>query len=178
VGIVNASATTGADGSYCFESLPSGSYTVSEIQQVGWVQTFPLGGSYSIDLANGLNGDNRTSINFGNVGAGSICGYKFNDNGNGTNKGNGTWDAGEPGLAGWEINLGGPVNASTTTVEGGSYCFQGLPPGSYTVTETQQPSLWRQTYPGGNGSHSIVLPDGDNRMDIMDINFGNTPRFQ
>jgi parallel beta-helix repeat protein len=164
VGIVNASATTGADGSYCFESLPSGSYTVSEIQQVGWVQTFPLGGSYSIDLANGLNGDNRTSINFGNVATGSICGYKFNDR-----NGNGTWNPEEPGLAGWTINLAGPVNASRITGAEGSYCFESLPPGSYTVTETSQP-FWIQTFPGGTGSHSIDLVDGEDRTSI---NFGN-----
>jgi hypothetical protein len=156
-GPVNASTTTGADGSYCFESLPPGSYTVRETQQSGWRQTFPGGdGAHSVELLNG-NELRCVSYNFGNVAmapppvTGSICGYKF-DAQFGT------------GLAGWTINLVGPVNASTTTGADGSYCFENLPPGSYTVTEVLQAGWFIVSPP--NGSYSIELADGEERTSI------------
>jgi uncharacterized repeat protein (TIGR01451 family) len=51
----------------------------------------------------------------------SIAGMKFNDL-----NGNGSWDAGEPGLSGWTINLAGPVSGTTTTAADGSYTFTNL----------------------------------------------------
>ncbi|MBC7195067.1 MAG: hypothetical protein H5U37_05365 [Caldisericia bacterium] len=72
----------------------------------------------------------------------SICGYKWNDL-----DGEGDWDAGEPGLSGWTIQLktsptGDPI-ATTTTGTGGSYCFTGLLPGTYYVFEATQ-NGWTQ----------------------------------
>ena len=56
---------------------------------------------------------------------GSISGQKFND----LNK-NGIQDAGDPGLAGWTIQLdlgaNGTVDATTVTGAGGTYTFTGL----------------------------------------------------
>ena len=52
--------------------------------------------------------------------------------------GNGTLDGGEPGLAGWTINLlngSSSVVATTTTDANGDYSFTGVAPGSYTVAE-------------------------------------------
>jgi hypothetical protein len=47
-------ATTDANGQYCFNDLPSGTYTVSEQQQAGWVQTDPASpGTYSIKIQAG-----------------------------------------------------------------------------------------------------------------------------
>jgi hypothetical protein len=95
---------------------------------------------------------------------GSICGSKFNDL-----NCNGQWDGGEPGLAGWTINLAGPVNTSVLTGAGGTYCFNGLPAGNYTVSENQQPG-WTQTKPLPPGTYNIILLAGQN---MLAIDFGN-----
>ncbi len=59
-------ATTDASSYYYFLNLLPGSYTVSEVQQSGWVQTVPAGGFYSVVLGqsqatNGLNFGNYTN---------------------------------------------------------------------------------------------------------------------
>lgn len=56
--------TTDADGKYCFTDLLDGQYTVSEIQQDGWIQTFPETSTYTITISNGQQvGD----VDFGNT---------------------------------------------------------------------------------------------------------------
>jgi protocatechuate 3,4-dioxygenase beta subunit len=159
--------TTNADGNYLFDSLPSGNYTVSEQQQVGWTQTFPPGNSYSITLN---AGENLTGKDFGNhfIVYGSISGMKFNDV-----NGNGAKDSGEPGLQGWIINLqlnvaSPPTPVLTTTDADGNYLFTGLNAGNYTITEQQQ-SGWTQTYPTG-GSYTMNLAS---EQQVTGIDFGN-----
>ncbi|MGK7900235.1 MAG: Ig-like domain-containing protein [Hormoscilla sp.] len=56
------SVVTGANGSYSFGGLLAGTYNVREIQQPGFLQTT---GNPTITL---LAGQNRTGVNFGNVG--------------------------------------------------------------------------------------------------------------
>ncbi|WP_316966982.1 SdrD B-like domain-containing protein [Candidatus Methanocrinis natronophilus] len=82
----------------------------------------------------------------------SISGMKFNDLNN-----NGAKDAGESGLTGWRIELlsEGDLIDSTITAADGTYSFDHLAPGSYTVREVQKAG-WVQTYPP-SGSHSIML---------------------
>ena len=64
-------AITDANGDYCFTNLPAGNYTVSEVQQPGWVQTFPASpGTHSITLAAGQHLEN---VNFGNMRATLNC---------------------------------------------------------------------------------------------------------
>ncbi|MGA9097962.1 MAG: SdrD B-like domain-containing protein, partial [Methanotrichaceae archaeon] len=154
------STLTGADGSYKFEGLPPGSYTISETAQTGWSATAPAGGSQKVTLGD----SDITDANFGNkVSAFSISGRKFNDlNGNGVNDG-------EPGLAGWKIQLAqnGNVINTTTTGADGSYKFEGLANGAYTVSEVLQKG-WTQTAPKG-GSQSVTVQD----KDITGIDFGN-----
>ena len=43
LGTGETSATTAADGSYSFDGLAAGTYTVAEVQQPGWQQTSPAG---------------------------------------------------------------------------------------------------------------------------------------
>ena len=43
LGTGETSATTAADGSYSFDGLAAGTYTVAEVQQPGWQQTSPVG---------------------------------------------------------------------------------------------------------------------------------------
>lgn len=61
---VVATATTDALGFYVIPNLPPGTYTVKEVNQPGWVQSYPAGGSHTVIIAAGqVVGD----INFGNI---------------------------------------------------------------------------------------------------------------
>ncbi|MHB1178927.1 MAG: SdrD B-like domain-containing protein [Daejeonella sp.] len=95
---------------------------------------------------------------------GSICGIKFNDL-----DGDGLQDPGEPGLPNWTINLAGTATSTATTNANGLYCFNNLPAGNYTVTETQQTG-WQQTFPNSPGTHPVILAAGQN---IENLKFGN-----
>ena len=69
--------------------------------------------------------------------------------------GNGKQDAGEPGLAGVKLTLGGAGSGSQTTTASGAYLFGSLAMGSYTVTATA-PAGWLPTIvnaPGTNGAN-------------------------
>ena len=49
-----ATAVTDALGNYYFTNLPPGAYTVSEVNQPGWTQTYPaIPGTYSVTLTHG-----------------------------------------------------------------------------------------------------------------------------
>ncbi|MGA9115413.1 MAG: SdrD B-like domain-containing protein [Bacteroidota bacterium] len=96
---------------------------------------------------------------------GSICGSKYNDT-----DGDGQWDIGEPGLAGWTINLAGPVNTSVVTGAGGSYCFNNLPAGAYTVSEVLQAG-WTRTAPPPPGTYAVNLLAGQT---VVARDFGNS----
>jgi protocatechuate 3,4-dioxygenase beta subunit len=152
-GTANASTATDANGNYIFTFLSPGTYTISEVVQGGWFQTAPPPPrTYTVTLA---GGDYSTGNDFGNAHLGSISGQVFFDvNGNGAN------DPGEMGLAGWTVNLTGPVSASMPTDANGSYLFSNLPPGVYTLTETYRPG-WAETVPA-SGTYSVVLYSGEN----------------
>lgn len=94
----------------------------------------------------------------------SITGYKFNDLNN-----NGIKESNEQALPGWVITLtGSGISSITSTTDAnGSYLFTGLPPGTYTLTETSQ-SGW---IAGQTGSSKTVTV-GTNQA-INNINFGN-----
>lgn len=101
---------------------------------------------------------------------GSISGTKFNDL-----NGNGTHDAGEPGLANWTITLTNDtgVTITQTTAPDGSYNFTNLTDGNYTVGEVLQ-SDWIQTAPAvsatGSATYKVQISGGNN---VGDQNFGN-----
>jgi hypothetical protein len=89
--------------------------------------------------------------------AGQISGHKWNDL-----DGNRTWDAGEPGLAGWTIYVDQDANGQfdsgepsavtlandplTPVDETGSYLISGVAPGNHIVAEVPKPG-WVQTFP-------------------------------
>ncbi|MCB0712134.1 MAG: hypothetical protein KDD67_07375 [Ignavibacteriae bacterium] len=56
--------TTDGLGNYYFNNLPSGTYTVNEIQQSGWTQSFPpFPGSHTVSI---VNGQVTGNLDFGN----------------------------------------------------------------------------------------------------------------
>ncbi|MCX6679059.1 MAG: hypothetical protein NTX42_01650 [Methanothrix sp.] len=115
---------------------------------------------------------------------GSISGTKFEDK-----NGNNEWDANEPGLGEWMINLknqdGEIVKAAITSAGPaalGSYSINSISPGTYTLAE--MPSLsseWTQTYPVGNIYMVVVSETGQVTVTKSDltgvsstqVNFGN-----
>jgi len=158
------SVLTREDGSYSFQDLDAGSYTVAEILPAGWEAVTPEGGSHSLTLQNsdirGLDFINKL-VRY------SISGRKYNDL-----NGNGAFD-GEPGMEGWTIQLSqdGSVISTTTTEKDGSYRFAELSPGSYTVSEVEQTG-WTRTAPS-EGSYTVELKNGD----VKDRDFGNHGSF-
>ncbi|MEL6037342.1 MAG: SdrD B-like domain-containing protein [Methanothrix soehngenii] len=158
------SVLTREDGTYSFQDLDAGSYTISETLPSGWVAAIPEGGSHNVDLSEG----DVEGLDFVNkLVQYTISGRKFNDL-----NGNGAFD-GEPGMEGWTIELSrdGSLISTATTEKDGSYKFAELSPGSYTVSEVEQAG-WTRTAPP-EGSYTVELTDGD----VADINFGNHGSF-
>ncbi len=152
---------TGLGGVYTFDNLMPGNYQVWEVNQAGWLQTYPANNVHNVTV--GVNAS-ITNKDFGNFQLGKISGYKWNDL-----NGNGVWDQGEPALSGWTVNLAGPINDSDVTDGNGFYEFTGLTVGQYSVTEVQQ-NGWIQT------SVSPVAIDVVSSTNSQNNNFGNFGR--
>ena len=135
-GNVVDTATTNPDGSYLFNDVLPGTYTVRETQPGAFGSSSP--NSLPVIVTPALTP--VTGVNFGET-LGSIAGSVYNDL-----NGNGVRDAGEPGIPGVTVTLGGTdVNGNTVTATvdtdpDGGYLFTDLPAGSYTVTEPTQPA--------------------------------------
>ncbi len=142
---VNQTTTTAADGSYSFESLLPGTYSLRETQPTEYVdgqdQIGSLGGSVSNDLLSNIvvgAGQQGTDYNFGEERSGGLSGFVYED----INE-NGVRDVGEVGIGGVRLDLSGVTNngtsvtRTTTTDVDGSYVFEDLAPGTYTIAETQ-----------------------------------------
>ncbi len=133
LGNVVASTTTGPGGSYLFNNVPPGTYTVVETQPSVYGSSTP--NTVPIFVPPSLVP--VTGVNFGET-TGSLSGSVYNDFNN-----NGTRDPGEPGIAGVTVTLTGtdlnsnPVNRVGVTDGNGDYLFLDLPAGTYTVTESQ-----------------------------------------
>ncbi|MBN2281220.1 MAG: PKD domain-containing protein [Candidatus Marinimicrobia bacterium] len=154
-----ATAVTDAHGSYFFP-VSAGTYTVSEVLQPGWTQSFPSApGTHVVSVNPGNVAEGR---DFGNIPPGGmIGGWKFFDGNE-----NGQYDEGEFRLNGFVIELYDPdrnlVATDTTGVKTtgaieisdvmniqGIFKFYGLLPGIYFVKE-QIPEGWPQTVPENN----------------------------
>ena len=106
-----------------------------------------------------------------NIAVGRIEGKKFEDL-----NGNGVFDAGEPGLQGWVIQLevadangvfDGKVDAKATTDASGNYSFATLTDGKYLLSEVQQAG-WVQT--AGPNPNPMQITGG---ATISNADFGN-----
>ncbi|MGQ9786373.1 MAG: SdrD B-like domain-containing protein, partial [Anaerolineae bacterium] len=150
--------TTGPDGRLRFTYLDGGVYTVIEHLKPGYTHTTPISQTLNLGYPK------KETLYFGNRGALSISGLKWNDV-----DGDGEKDSDENGLFGWQITLSGEQGnlvASTFTDESGAYRFDNLEPGTYVLSETLR-SGWMQTFPS-SGTHTVTLTTS-----VDGVNFGN-----
>lgn len=144
LGPVTASTTTAADGSYQFQNLRPGHYSITETEPASYLHgknaLGSLGGSLvsdqviSLTLATGAAGN---QYDFAELVPASLSGFVFQDANN-----SGSKDPGDQGVANVTVTLAGTddkgaVNRTTVTASDGSYQFGNLRPGNYTITETE-----------------------------------------
>ncbi len=139
--ILIASTTTNAQGGYTFFNVPPGTYQVQETTPSGYVATSPT------DVTFSLGAGGTTTVNFGNVqptptptptavpNPAAVIGTVYYDI-----NGDGTRDAGEPGIGGVTVQLINPTTATIIATDvtntSGGYSFTGLPAGPYVVRIT------------------------------------------
>jgi hypothetical protein len=175
---ITQQTTTAADGSYSFPALRAGTYQVVETQPVGYNQgtdtVGSAGGSRAVqDILSAVvlgAGIAATDYNFGEILPGSLSGFVYVDANN-----DGIKQGGETPISGVSLTLldaSGNTIATTTTATDGSYSFENLAPGSYSVVETQptgyydgQDALNGTVQPGSigtDGLSSISVTQGNN----------------
>ena len=179
-------ATTAADGSYIFDGLSAGGYVV-EVDST----TLPSGVTQTGDPDGVIDGKTTSPVvlapgdvyvnaDFGyQPGAGSTIGDTVFVDPNG----NGTQDAGEPGIPGVTValkDITGKIIATDVTDENGNYSFPGLPSGTYTVVVTDTDNVLGELSPISDKRwHRHAQPEcGDGRWDAddnLDQDFGYAP---
>lgn len=144
LGPVTLTAGTNSDGAYRFVNLRPGTYTLTEVQPIGFLDGLDRVGTSGGVLAPDQVSDiqigvrvGATGYDFGELVPAELSGFVYVDANN-----NGSKDPGEPGIAGAIVTLSGtgdraPVLQATQTGSDGSYAFTNLRPGTYTLTETQ-----------------------------------------
>ena len=184
-GTVVATTTTDADGTYSFDKLPAGTYTVT-VAQDGPIAGLEQTGDPDATKDNSsepitLNNDNpsKTDVNFGYVNNNSLSGTVYRDDSR-----NGDQDGTEPGYSGVIVQLldkDGQVITTTTTDANGRYSFDKLPDGTYSVTvvkdgeladteQTEDPDATKD-----NASESVTLGEDNPSKDHID--FGYVPDY-
>ena len=184
-GTVVATTTTDADGSYSFDKLPAGTYSVTVVQdgpiagleQTGDPDATKDNASEPITL-NNVN-PSTTDVNFGYIADNSLSGTVYRDDSR-----NGDQDGTEPGYSGVTVQLldaSGNVVATTTTDANGTYSFSKLPDGTYSVKvvkdgeladteQTEDPDANKD-----NASEPVTL--GEDNPSKDNIDFGYVPDY-
>ena len=184
-GTVVATTTTDADGTYSFDKLPAGTYTVT-VAQDGPIAGLEQTGDPDATKDNSsepitLNNDNpsTTDVNFGYIADNSLSGTVYRDDSR-----NGDQDGTEPGYSGVTVQLldaSGNVVATTTTDANGTYSFSKLPDGTYSVKvvkdgeladteQTEDPDATKD-----NASEPVTLGEDNPTKDHID--FGYVPDY-
>ena len=184
-GTVVATTTTDADGTYSFDKLPAGTYSVKVVQD-GPIASLEQTGDPDATKDNAsepitLNNDNpsTTDVNFGYVNNNSLSGTVYRDDSR-----NGDQDGTEPGYSGVTVQLldaSGNVVATTTTDANGAYSFSKLPDGTYSVKvvkdgeladteQTEDPDANKD-----NASEPVTLGEDNPTKDHID--FGYVPDY-
>lgn len=146
------SVTTDDAGNWLLAELQPQTLRIALDTPADHLVTSPVAGYHDVAVA---AGDVLSARDFGVLALGSIAGVQFDDF-----NGNGMQDDGELGLAGWTIFIDGDGDGQldagerhTVTAADGSYRFDRLRPGAYTIAQVVQDG-WMQTRPGTTGSNS------------------------
>ncbi len=142
-GSVISTTHTDAKGEYSFDNLPPATYGVREIQPQGYFDGKTDQGSAGGNVTNNLvteieliSGVHAVHYDFCEIPPAELCGFVYVDMNN-----NGQKEAGESGIAGVTVELldpnGQPTGVTAVTDATGAYCFVGLRPGTYGVSESQ-----------------------------------------
>jgi len=140
-GMEAMTTATGADGTYSFDDLSSGFYTVTKRPSEGMVPTTPTMIFVILVLDDGevisfLAANFGCKEDTGGGGTAVIKGKVWNDL-----NGDGNVNDGEPGLEGLTVTLSGDATATATTLADGIYAFEGLSAGTYEVV-SDGPEGW------------------------------------
>jgi len=130
---VVSTAQTNASGNYVLGGATPGTYQAEEVPQSGYVQTTSPA-IYNVTI---VKGQNLSGINFGDFQLATVTGEVFDDQSD-----DGKLDQGDPGLAGWTVDLLNSLSkvvATTTTNSNGDYSFNSLGPGLYSLAAVVQP---------------------------------------
>ena len=152
-------------GLYVLADVVPGTYIVREVVPTGWVQDYPAGLTYTVEISNGTYRHDKDFANYQPV---SVSGRVWNDM-----NPNGAVDPGEEGLDDVVVNLvsddDGTIVATISTYsedvnqdgqidpasEQGFYSFEGLVPGEYAV-DVVRALGWDQTHPDPEVYHLVL----------------------
>jgi SdrD B-like domain len=158
-------------GSYCFDHLLAGKYTVREAAPSTYFCTNPTGGEWAVDLK---AGEDRSGVNFLNARSFSISGTKWewkDENGDGSIQD----DEKQP-VEGLTVQLSSallPGVVEARTGADGKYTFKDLRAGIYNVKEV----LTQDWYPVDtpDGSRVVELPIGSDLggVDFINARYGS-----
>ncbi len=191
-GSVVATTTSAADGSYQFNNLPAGVYSIIETQPTDLIDGVSRAGTINgLNVGNAINGirieqisliggQQGTNYDFCELPPASISGHVFQDDNN-----DGVRQSSETLLPGATIRLLdqlGNLVAQTVTDQQGSYRFRGLRNGTYRIEEVTPAgfidgkdhvgeigSLTVGQLDGTDAIRAIALPSG---MDGVNYDFG------
>ncbi len=178
-GAIVGTMTTDSNGSYVFENLVPGDYSVEVVKPAGYEFTLKdqvsADGDYvdsDADPATGAMvvttleaGENDLTWDAGIYRPASIGNFVWED----LNR-NGVQDSGEPGIAGVTVNLKdgtGAIVDTMTTDNNGYYMFENLVPGDYSV-EVIKPAGY-EFAPQHQGGDDYVDSDADPATGAMDV---------
>ncbi len=191
-GVVVATTETASDGSYYFDQLPAGVYSIVETQPVDLLDGVSRAGAINgVSVGSASNGtlieqivlgggQNGVNYDFCELPPATLSGHVYRDDNN-----DGVRQVSEPLLAGVTIRLfdnSGNKIGEVATNDEGYYQFKGLGKGTYRIDETTpagyldgKESIGRIAgrivgeLDGKDTIKSIVLPSG---MDGVDFDFG------
>ncbi|MBS4029055.1 MAG: T9SS type A sorting domain-containing protein [Ignavibacteriales bacterium] len=150
-GVRSETTLTNSNGEYSFGNLRGGNYSVGEISEIGWVQSFPSAGTHALSITSGTV---HSSRNFGSHLLSSIQGTVYNDY-----NGNGMKDFGENPLSNRSIYLRGALNDTLMSDANGTFTFYYLTTANYTVS-SQLPTGWIYTQPSDGDTTFNITQDG------------------
>lgn len=189
-GVTIAEQTTNSSGQYCFRDLIPGEYCVREIQPSGYIDgRDTVGTIHGIPVGTGRNdelcaitlrgGEKGLEYNFGERRLASISGYTLQDS-NGDCRF--TANSGDSPLAGVTVQLldsQGNLIATTQTGADGSYRFDDLTPGNYSVRQIQPGRFFTAGQRTGFDHDGSEGSGNDSRENLIaDIAIGSGQQLQ